>query len=83
VTRQRSDVTTPDNGAGLQAGMVAYDDKAPVLVGWLATHTDGTVARLGLDRAKADYYAATHHATLEAMFVWRELTRSEARKQVA
>jgi hypothetical protein len=56
---------TPSNNAA------ASDARSPVLVGWLATHTDGTVARLGLDRAKADHYAATHHATLEAMFVMR------------
>jgi hypothetical protein len=48
-------------------------DRVPVLVGWLATHTDGTQARLGLDRARADHYAATHHATVEAMYVWRNL----------
>jgi hypothetical protein len=44
-----------------------------VLVGWLATHTDGTVARLAPDKAKADYYAASHRATLESMFVFRPI----------
>ncbi len=63
-----------DTTTGQQCGAVPImDDRAPVLVGWLATHVDGTQARLGLDRAKADHYAATHHATIEAMYVWRDL----------
>jgi hypothetical protein len=59
-----------DLTTGLQCGTETRD-RAPVLIGWLATHADGTVARLGLDKAKADHYAATHHATVEAMFVFR------------
>jgi hypothetical protein len=61
-----------DLSTGLPCGTETRDN-VPVLVGWLATHADGTQARLGLDRAKANHYAATHHATLEAMFVWRDL----------
>jgi hypothetical protein len=70
VSQSKNDVST-----GKQATLVQQimDDRAPVLVGWLATHVDGTQARLGLDRAKADHYAATHHATIEAMYVWREV----------
>jgi hypothetical protein len=62
-----------DTATGLQAGSDTRD-MAPVLIGWLATHADGTTARLGLDKAKADHYAATHHATLECMYVFRPLT---------
>jgi hypothetical protein len=42
-----------------------------VLVGYLATHSDGTVARLGPDKARAELYAASHHATIEMMYVKR------------
>jgi hypothetical protein len=59
-----------DLTTGLQCGSETRD-RVPVLVGWLATHADGTQARLGLDRAKADHYAATHHATIEPIFVMR------------
>jgi hypothetical protein len=59
-----------DPTTGLQCGSETMD-RVPVLCGWLATHNDGTQARLGLDKAKADRYAATHHATLEAVFVMR------------
>ena len=62
-----------DLTTGLQCGAETRD-KVPVLVGWLATHADGTTARLGLDKAKADHYAATHHATLEGMYVFRHVT---------
>lgn len=42
-----------------------------VVVGWLATHVDGTVARLGPDRTRAENYACTHHATIEVMYCKR------------
>jgi hypothetical protein len=66
VTNAPVDTTT-----GLQCGDEVHQGMVPVLIGWLATHTDGTTARLGLDRTKALHYAATHHATLEGMFVFR------------
>ena len=59
-----------DLTTGLQCG-TETKHQVPVLCGWLATHTDGTQARLGLDKAKADHYASTHRATIEGMFVWR------------
>jgi hypothetical protein len=62
-----------DTATGKTSGSEVFGDKMPVLVGWLATHTDGTQARLGLDRAKADKYAVTHHALIEAMFVFRKI----------
>ena len=62
-----------DLTTGLQCG-TETKHQVPVLCGWLATHTDGTQARLGLDKAKADFYASTHHATLEGMYVFRPLT---------
>jgi hypothetical protein len=62
-----------DLTTGLQCGSETLD-KVPVLVGWLATHADGTQARLVLDKAKADRYAVTHHAQIEAMFVFRKPT---------
>ena len=62
-----------DLTTGLPCG-TEVKHRVPVLVGWLATHTDGTQARLGLDKAKADFYASTHHATLEGMYVFRPLT---------
>ena len=62
-----------DLTTGLPCG-TEVKHRVPVLCGWLATHTDGTQARLGLDKAKADHYASTHHATLEGMYVFRPLT---------
>ena len=47
------------------------DETVEVVVGYLATHTDGTVARLGPDRTRAELYAVTHHATIEMMYVRR------------
>ena len=43
------------------------------VVGYLATHVDGTVARLGPDRTRAENYACTHHATIEVMYVRRQI----------
>jgi hypothetical protein len=68
VTRHH---TSADNGAGMEAGKAAYDDRAPVLVGWLVTLPNGYECRLGADKARADHYAAQQHATLEPMFVMR------------
>ena len=62
-----------DRTTGLQCGSETRDN-VPVLCGWLATHSDGTTARLGLDKAKADHYASTHHATLEGLYVFRPVT---------
>jgi hypothetical protein len=62
-----------DSTTGLQDGSVPHlDGKAPLLVGWLVTHSDGTQARLPADKARADHYAATHGGhTVEPMFVFR------------
>ncbi len=60
-----------DTTTGLQCGDEVHQDRAPLLKGWLATHADGTEARLGPDKTRAEIYAATHHATLEALFVFR------------
>ncbi len=44
-----------------------------VIVGYLVTHSDGTVARLGPDRGYADRYLRTHGGTaVEEMFVRRK-----------
>lgn len=55
--------------AGVQLEQIAVVE---VLVGWLVTHQDGTVARLGPDKGYADRYVRTHGGTaLEPMFVRR------------
>ena len=62
-----------DTTTGLQAGMPDLSG-APVLVGWLVTHSDGFEARLGPDKARAEVYVRQHRATrIEAMFVMRAL----------
>jgi hypothetical protein len=65
--------TTPvDTATGLQSGSVVHLDRTPVLEGWLVTHEDGTKARLGPDKGKAEAYVRTHRGIkLEAMFVFR------------
>lgn len=61
-----------DTTTGLQSGSPAHADRAPVLKGWLVTHADGTEARLGPDKGRADVYMRTHRGVaIEAMFVWR------------
>lgn len=51
----------------------APDGTIDVLVGYLVTHADGYEARIGPDRTRADLYAARNRATLEPMFVRREV----------
>jgi hypothetical protein len=62
-----------DTATGQQSGSEAHSDRTPVLKGWLVTHADGTEARLGPDKGRADVYMRTHRGVaIEAMFVWRE-----------
>lgn len=63
---QPIDLTT-----GLPCGMPPAGAAEEVPVGYLATHADGTTARLRLDRAGADRYAQTHRAVIELMYVRR------------
>ena len=44
-----------------------------VIVGYLVTHSDGSVALLRTDREHADRYARTHRGTLEPVFVRRPM----------
>ena len=60
-----------DTSTGLQAGSQAHAERVPVLVGWLVTLPDGFQSRMGLDKARADHYAAQQHGVIEPMFVWR------------
>ena len=61
-----------DAATGLQSGMPVHTGTVDVLVGWLVTHADGTSARLGIDRARADAYLRSHRGVaIEAMFVRR------------
>lgn len=62
-----------DTATGLQAGSPVHDGTIDVLVGYLVTHQDGYQARIGPDRTRADLYAARNHATVEAMYVRREV----------
>lgn len=56
--------------AGVQLEQVATVE---VVVGYLVTHADGTVARLGPDRGYADRYLRTHGGTaIDEMFVRRK-----------
>ena len=63
---------TPDE---LKAAGVQLEQRATVevIVGYLVTHGDGTVARLGPDRGYADRYLRTHGGTdIETMYVRRK-----------
>ncbi len=61
-----------DTTTGLQSGSAVHTGTVEVIVGYLVTHGDGTVARLGPDRSYADRYLRTHGGTgIEEMYVRR------------
>ena len=60
-----------DTSTGLQAGSVPHGDRVPVLKGWLVTLPDGFETRMGLDKTRAENYAAQQHGTIEPLFVFR------------
>lgn len=65
-------LTPIDTATGHQSGPEVHTGTVEVLVGWLVTHSDGTVARLGPDRGYAERYVRTHGGVaLEAMYVRR------------
>lgn len=65
-----------DTTTGQQSGPVVHTATVEVIVGYLVTHGDGTVARLGPDRGYADRYLRTHGGVaVEEMFVRRPASR--------
>lgn len=65
-----------DTATGLQSGPEVHTGTVDVLVGYLVTHADGTVARLGPDKGYADRYLRTHGGVaVEEMFVRRPASR--------
>lgn len=69
-------LTPIDTATGLQSGPDVHTGTVEVLVGWLVTHGDGTVARLGPDSGYADRYLRTHGGVaIEEMYVRRKVSR--------